>query len=259
MNLMKSEYRKIIYARSSWGLLLAAIFISALSTAVTVPILNSEGGAAFGVSLQETAGVDATYANAVSGYIFAIVLGVLIMAGEFRHGTAAATFLSSPNRAVVLAAKLAVAALASAAMLLVSALAGFGTGAVALLTVDNSAQPTEGLFLNLLIASVLAGAVLGIIGVAVGTLIRNQLIAIVSVLVYLFVIDPLLLALWTDVGKWLPSGLITAMLSIDLNAPELGFNTANYLGAIPAAIVLIGYGGVFAIIAVATSLRRDVD
>ena len=112
MRLVKSEFRKVIYSRSSWGLLIAAVFISALSTAVTVPVLNTESSAIFGISLQETSGVDSVYANAVSGYIFAIVLGVLIMAGEFRHGTAVATFLTSPRRAVVLAAKLAVAALA---------------------------------------------------------------------------------------------------------------------------------------------------
>ena len=85
------------------------------------------------------------------------------------------------------------------------------------------------------------------------------MMAIVGSLIYLFVIDPLLLALLPDAGKWLPSGLITAMLSLDINAPELGFDTSNYLPAFVAAIVLLGFGVVFAALAITTSLRRDVE
>ena len=100
MRLLASELRKVIYVRSNWGILIAAVFISALSTAVTVPILQADNSA-FNLSLNSTEGADAVYANAVSGYIFAIILGVIMMASEFRHGTAVATFLTSPKRSRV--------------------------------------------------------------------------------------------------------------------------------------------------------------
>ena len=64
---------------------------------------------------------------------------------------------------------------------------------------------------------------------------------------------------WPDAGKFLPSGLITAMLSLDISAPELGFDTTGYLPALTATLVLLGYGAVFAFVAIATSLRRDID
>ena len=98
MRLLASELRKVIYVRANWGILIAAILLSALSTSITVPILQADDGNAFGISLSTTMGADAVYANAVSGYIFAIILGVILMAGEFRHGTAVATFLTSPKR-----------------------------------------------------------------------------------------------------------------------------------------------------------------
>ena len=85
------------------------------------------------------------------------------------------------------------------------------------------------------------------------------MLAITGALVYLFVIDPLLLALWPDAGKYLPSGLITAMLSINVDAPELGFDTTNFLPPLEATGFLLLYGVVFAGVAVATSLRRDID
>jgi signal transduction histidine kinase len=51
----------------------------------------------------------------------ALLLGVLGMAGEFRHGTAISTFLVTPVRGRVVAAKLAAAAVAGLAMALVAA------------------------------------------------------------------------------------------------------------------------------------------
>lgn len=259
MRLLKSELRKVIYVRSNWGLLIAAVFISALSTAVTVPLLDADTAGAFGVSLQTTMGVDAVYANAVSGYIFALILGVLMMTGEFRHGTAVATFLTSPKRSRVVFAKIAVAAISAAVLMIISALAGFLAGWLALQTVDNPAEPSSNIFVNMMLASVLAGVVLGIIGLAIGTLIKNQLLAIVATLVYLFVVDPLLLALAPEAGKYLPTGLITAMLNITVDAPQLGFDTSQYLPPLQAAGLLVAIGAVFASVAIFTSLRRDVD
>jgi ABC-type transport system involved in multi-copper enzyme maturation permease subunit len=259
MRLLASELRKVIYVRSNWGILIAAVFISALSTAVTVPILQAGDGGAFGVSLNSTMGADAVYANAVSGYLFAIILGVIMMASEFRHGTAVATFLTSPKRSRVVLAKLGVGAIASSVLMLISALAGIIAGWIALQTVEDAGTPSENLFLNLILASVLAGVVLGVIGLAIGTLIKNQLLAIVATLVYLFVIDPLLLTLAPDAGKYLPTGLITAMLNLDIDAPEFGINTSEYLPPLMAAGLLVVIGAVFASVAMVTSLRRDVD
>lgn len=258
MNLIQSEWRKLIYARAHWGLLIAATFISVLSVVVTPFVLESQGEL-FGFGLDQTDAVDAVYANGISGYIFAIILGIMLMAGEFRHGTAVATFLTAPKRGSVLAAKLGMAAIGGVLLMWISTGLSLIGGVVVLATFEDVASPSENLFLNTMLAATVGGAVLGVIGVAVGTLVRNQMLAIVGALVYLFVIDPLLLALWPDFGKYLPSGLITAMLSINVDAPELGFDTSNYLPPIEATGFLLLYGVVFAGIAVATSLRRDID
>jgi ABC-type transport system involved in multi-copper enzyme maturation permease subunit len=258
--LFKSEWRKLIYVRANWGLLIAATFISVLSVVVTPFILTTgDAGELLGLGLDQTAAVDATYANGISGYIFAIILGIMLMAGEFRHGTAVATFLTAPRRGAVLTAKLVMAAIGGVLLMVVSTGASLISGYFTLLGFEDVAEPSDNLFLNTMIAATISGAVLGVIGVAIGTLIRNQMLAIVGALVYLFLIDPLLLALWPDAGKFLPSGLITAMLAIDISAPELGFDTTNYLPALTATLVLLGYGAVFAFIAIATGLRRDID
>ena len=68
--------------------------------------------------------VSGMYAKAVGGYLIAVIIGVLAMAGEFRNGTAVATFLAAPRRLAVLAAKLVVAAGAGVVTMIVSTAAG---------------------------------------------------------------------------------------------------------------------------------------
>jgi ABC-2 type transport system permease protein len=58
----------------------------------------------------------------------ALVLGILGMAGELRHGTATSTFLVTQVRGRVVAAKLAAAAATGLAMALVASAAVFAVG-----------------------------------------------------------------------------------------------------------------------------------
>ena len=258
MSLIKSELRKVLYVRANWGILLASVVISIISVVIT-PFIFAAGNIGGGLTLDSPQAIDAVYANAISGYIFVIILGIMLMAGEYRHGTAVATFLARPKREIVLAAKLGIAAIVGAVFMLISVWASIFAGIIVLATFDNAAAPSSGTFLNLTIAGLVSGAILAVIGVAIGALLKSQMLAIVFSLVYLFVIDPLLLVLWVDIAKYLPGGLITAMTAIDIDAPEFGINTANFLDPIQATLVLLGYGAVFALMSLVTSMRRDVE
>jgi len=50
-------------------------------------------------------------------------------------------------------------------------------------------------------------------------------------------------------------------LHLDVKVRNIGLNinTADYLDPWPAAGLLLAYGVVFAVVSVATSLRRDID
>jgi ABC-2 type transport system permease protein len=258
MSLIKSELRKVLYVRANWGILVAAIVISIISVVIT-PFIFAAGNVGAGLTLDSPQAIDAVYANAISGYIFVIILGIMLMAGEYRHGTAVATFLARPKREIVLAAKLGIAAIVGAVFMLISVWASIFAGIIVLATFDNVAAPSSNTFLNLTIAGLVSGAILAVIGVAIGALLKSQMLAIVFSLVYLFVIDPLLLVLWVDIAKYLPGGLITAMTAIDIDAPEFGLNTANFLDPIQATLLLLGYGAVFGLTSLVTSMRRDVE
>jgi hypothetical protein len=78
-------------------------------------------------------------------------------------------------------------------------------------------------------------------------------------LVWLFVLEPIVLLVFADTGKWLPTGAITGMLALEFESEALGVSTAGYLSPGLSALVLLGYGAVFTIIALITSMRRDID
>ena len=261
MNLLKSEFLKLVYQRRTYGVLAAAIGIAVLATAFTPYALTKLR--TFGVPLSNPAVVDSVYAKALGGYMFALILGVLIMSSEFQNRTAIATFLATPKRIEVLVSKLAIAAIAGAILNLVATLVALASGAIALSMFKNVAAPDSYIWVDYLASAALTGAVLAVIGVSIGTLIRNQNAAVSVAMIWIFVVDRILAVIWTDVGKYLPTGLITAMMNLHLDVKVrsigLNINTGDYLDPWPAAGLLLAYGVVFAVVSVATSLRRDID
>jgi ABC-2 type transport system permease protein len=97
--LLKSELRKLIYLRANWLLLIWSGLFAALGTVAPILVLNSENGPGRGVfsGTETPEGINAVFANAAGGYLFALILGILIMTNEYRHGTAVGTFLVTPK------------------------------------------------------------------------------------------------------------------------------------------------------------------
>jgi ABC-type transport system involved in multi-copper enzyme maturation permease subunit len=261
MKLIRSEYLKLVYSRTFWGLLAVTSALAVLTT-VTLPYVyhDLKSSVNFG-SLTNPDLVDTVYGRAAAGYILALILGVLIMAGEFRHSTAVSTFLATPKRITVLFGKLIVAALGGVFYMLVSTGFGFASSAIALSRYPDSASPHAAIFANTLFAAALSGAVLAILGVAIGTLIRNQMVAVTGSLLWLFIIERLITVFLPDIAKYLPTGLISGVLSVKVQGTtSTGVNiSSDYLDAFPATLILIAYAAVFSLAAIATTLRKDID
>jgi ABC-2 type transport system permease protein len=259
MNLLKSEFRKLLYSRLTYGLLAAGIALASLSAGVTPFVLSRAGRLIGGLGLTQPAVIDTVYGKAASAYLFAIILGVLMMAGEFRQGTAVATFLAEPKRSRVFLAKAAVAAIAGALFQLIAAGFGMITASVALSFYPQAVAPNDTAILDTTLAAVVSGAVLAVVGVAVGALLRNQMLATLSVILWINLVEPIMLLVFPDTGKWWATGAIAGMLNLHVKATRLGVSTTNYLEPWQAILLLLGYGAAFAVIALFTTMRRDVD
>jgi len=180
----------------------------------------------------------------------ALVLGVLGMAGELRHGTATATFLATPVRGRVVAAKLAAAALAGLAMALVATAVGLAVGLPWLHAKGigaGLADPGLGLRVAGLAAAV---ALYAVLGTGLGALVGNQFAAVVVGLLWLHGVEAILVGMLhrPGLGRWLPEGAATAL-------------TAPGDGTLPmwaGGLLFAAYGLALALLGGRLMVRRDL-
>jgi ABC-2 type transport system permease protein len=185
--------------------------------------------------------------------LFILILGVVGMAGEWRHRTITSSILAAPDRVRLLAAKLLAYAAAGTVLSLVVTVALMALGTLILST---RGEPTLGLsdLADVLWRNLVVAALLGAFGVCIGGLLRNQIVAIVGILIFAFALEPALLALAPDVGVYGPT----------VGAPNgiIGINpiddTEPLLDPGIALIVMIGWVGLGFAATAALLQRRDL-
>jgi hypothetical protein len=184
--------------------------------------------------------------------LFAALLGALSITSEVRHGTIRPTFLVSPWRRRVVAAKVCVSMLIGA---------GFGLGASALAAVVGTAvlrargidvQLDGGDYALLLAGSAPASALWAAIGVGIGAVVRHQVPTVVGISAWLLFIEGLLVGDVTgvgDVGRFAPGAAAAAITGQD---PETLVAPASGL------VLLAIYAALAALAGSVATARRDV-
>jgi len=185
--------------------------------------------------------------------LFMLVLGVVAGAGEYRHGTIASTLLVTPDRLRAVTAQTLGVGLAGLVVGLACALICAVIGLPWLASKDAATLPTGdlvALFLGCAAYTALAAA----FGVALGALMRNQVAAVVLVLVFLFVVDPAIASLVDAYSKFSLSGLAAA---ISGGSPDDAPGN-DLLPQGVAALVWAAYTAVLAVAAATLTARRDI-
>src|SRR5690606_34605610 len=122
---------------------------------------------------------------------FPLLIGTLMVTTEFRHKTLTPTFLATPRRGLVLWAKVIIGIVVGALFAVLALIATVGPGAAILAAfgVETAlgSSDTWAMFGRIALALVLWT----IVGVGVGTLVRNQVAAIVIVLAFTQFIEPI--------------------------------------------------------------------
>lgn len=157
--------------------------------------------------------------------LFILLLGAIGITGEWRHRTITSSLLAAPDRMRFLVAK--VIAYAAAGVVLAAVV----TGVVAVVTtgiLSSRDLPTADLadVLDALWRNVVLAALGGAFGVAFGSIIRNQAGALVALVVLSFFVEPVVMSLEPDVGKYLPvngaPNAVSAVGDDDLLSPGAG-------------------------------------
>jgi ABC-type transport system involved in multi-copper enzyme maturation permease subunit len=259
--LIRVELLKLRTTRLSYGLLAAA---AALSLVFCILEAARAGGANSSVApLYTASGFDAVITGGVWSLLFAIVLGVTVQSGEFRHGTATGTYLASPHRGRVLTAKAFAAAVGGAAFGLVGWIIATGAGLGFVAARSYPVPVSDATMARYAVGHILAGALLAAVGTGVGALIRSQLAAVIGVLVWSIVIESLVGGLFTGVRPYLPYTAATTMAGTNLGGAAFGPAHSTTGGGAPlpfvaAAALIAALAAVLALAAARTTVRRDV-
>jgi ABC-2 type transport system permease protein len=192
-------------------------------------------------------------------HAISLLLGILIVTSEFRHGTITPSLLVVPNRVTLTMAKL-LAALAMGVIIgLLTALliSGVTTLILSIRGIDTSTDFST--FLELVAGGTLAAALYAGLGVGIGALVRNQVGAIIGVLVWLFVLEGLvglIPGVDDEVQKYGLNGVRAGLTGADDGGG--GPDAVALLGQVPAGLVLAGYVAVFMAAGVFLMRRRDI-
>lgn len=242
--LLRAELLKLRTTRTFAALVGATLVLSLLVVVLTGLLSNDW-------SENNTRGL---FAADFTG-LFIMLLGIIGMAGEWRHRTITGTFLAAPDRVRLLAAKGLSYALAGIVLSLIVTVTIMIVGTVILASrgIDTLSLATlvDVLWRNLLVA-----ALVGALGVGIGALIRNQIVAIIGVLIVGFVVDPALFALAPEVAAYSPSGGAPgAIIDID----PFGGSESDFLLSPPVAVlVMLGWIALFFSAAGARLRSRDL-
>jgi ABC-2 type transport system permease protein len=179
-----------------------------------------------------------------------LILGIVGTTGEYRHGTITSALLGTPERRRLVAAKLLAYLIAGAAL---------GTAAIAVtyaagipwLSARDAPLDLLGVgdYLGLAARGVALAALSGAIGVGIGAIVRNQVAAVVGTLVYLFVLEPVVAVLSTDVAAYSLGGSQSALGGGDLD---------DALDPVPAALVVTGWAALLGLLGALLEEERDV-
>ncbi|WP_137846419.1 ABC transporter permease [Microbacterium sp. 2FI] len=199
------------------------------------------------------------------GYVFPLLIGTLMVTTEFRHKTLTPTFLATPRRGRVLWAKLLVGVLVGVIFGIVGVIASVGPSAGFIAASGLDTQLTELDTWAMIGRMVLAYVLWVLIGVGVGALVRNQVGAIVGVLVFTQFLEPVARAAasfvdgLSEVTQYLPGAASDALVGASVFSMGMGESGIAQLEWWAGGVVLLGYAAVLVLLGYLASWRRDVS
>jgi ABC-type transport system involved in multi-copper enzyme maturation permease subunit len=159
------------------------------------------------------------------GAVFAGLLGAMSITGEVRHGTIRPTFLTTPQRGRVLAAKAITSLLSGMLFGLIATGLAAAVGTAVLSSRGVPIRLDGGDYALLLAGGAAAAGLWAVIGLGLGAMLRNQVAAIVGIFVWVQIVENLLVDSTPTVSRFMPGALaqaITGQRTGTVHSPALG-------------------------------------
>lgn len=242
--LFGNELLKLRTIRSPW-LMLAATQL--------VVVAGVSGLFVQGADVDDPDTVQGALAHVGLISLFTLVLGIAAVAGEHRHQTITDTYLSTPRRGRVFAAKLGVYSAVGAVFGAMSAVAAIVATAVWLAAKGGSLDLGDAEVWQTLAGGIGWDTAFAAIGVGLGAVVRNLAGAVAAALAWIALVEGIVGQLLGDsAARWLPFRAGSALAAVGMS------DGASQLSRPAAALLLTAYIIAFAVAGLAAVTRRDV-
>jgi ABC-2 type transport system permease protein len=228
---------------------------STVWTTATVALVTVAGAVFVGLSgsLQpDDTVLGGSLTLGIGSLLAAGVLGALTVCGEYSSGTIGSTLAAVPRRGRMLAAKTGLLAGVLFATGLVSCALAYVIGCAILDDSHAQGRPLPALFG---IAALFSAV--GVLGLAIGTVVRHgagAVTAVVAVVLLPALFGPLL----GDLQRWIAGATPTAALQKLAQSSDATPETMGSLGAWPSLVLVTAYTAVALLAAASLLRRRDV-
>ncbi len=198
------------------------------------------------------------------GYVFALLVGTLMVTSEFRHKTLTPTFLATPKRGTSLLAKLTVGIYVGAIYGVIALIAAVGPAAGILAGFGRPTGLDDPEIWALCGRIMLSLVLWTLMGIGIGALVRNQVAAVVGVIAFTMFIEPIVRVAagfvdgFDKVAAYLPGAASDALVGASfysLATPQGMYTLEWWVGG----AVLAGYTLFFVVLGHLFSWRRDVS
>jgi ABC-2 type transport system permease protein len=239
----RAELLKIRSTRTTLGLALGLVAIVLLFVLLTALLSSVD-------DISQKENQRSLFSIGSFAGVFAALAGIMLVTGEFRFGTIRPTFLFTPRRSVVLAAKVIASLLAGIIFAAIGEVLSVGIGALILNERGISLALHSHDYELMTLGTIVGTALWGGIGVGVGMIVRNQVGAIIGLLAWGFVVENLLFALVPSVGRLTPGQAQNGFM---------GLTDKHLLHAAAGGAVLVAWTVVLCAAGAALAARRDVS
>jgi ABC-2 type transport system permease protein len=247
--LVRAEFTKLATTRLLYGVAAAMAAFGVLTVVVGATTAGQQGNPSLSADSFAMFIAAPVRHTLLAGA--ALLLGILGVTGEFRHQTVTQTFLVTPDRGRVVAAKLVAYPLATIALALTTMAVTAAVAAGWLAAKGITPSLLDARLGRVVGVALLAAGLCGLVGVGVGALVRNQVAALVGTLVWVLVVEGLLMSLLhaPSLGKWLPSAAAKAAITSPGGAQ---------LSRLAGTMLLAGYALALALAGTRLVVRRDI-
>src|SRR6187200_1121007 len=259
---LRADLRRITTTKLWWVALICIFVLSAGYAALPATVAWLQARAGVTIAPFTDPGIVRSIYNGgnVLSRILAMVVGIVALGSEYRYGTVASSYLATPRRVRMLLGKAGALLIFGVIYGIVSVAAGILVAIPFVMASNGSLLLDQPAIWRSIILGVCSIALWTMIGMGIGILIKNMLVALLVGIILGFLVEPVVSVVffvnrWDQLLNLMPSGATNAMLEI--TSPVL-FAAQHPTPWWVAGMILAAWCLLPALAGLLSAVRRDV-